>query len=83
MMNFLIRRLIIALLVAITVSLVGFGLLRFSGDLASLLAGENATAEDVARISQAYGLDRPIYIQYLDWVWNALRGDLVGSGALI
>ncbi len=76
MMNFLIRRLIIALLVAITVSIVGFGLLRFSGDLASLLAGENATAEDVARISQAYGLDRPIYIQYLDWVWNALRGDL-------
>lgn len=76
MVNFLIRRLVIALLVAITVSIVGFGLLRFSGDLASLLAGENATAEDVARISQAYGLDRPIYIQYFDWVWNALRGDL-------
>jgi peptide/nickel transport system permease protein len=76
MVNFLIRRLVIALLVAITVSIVGFGLLRFSGDLASLLAGENATAEDVERISQAYGLDRPIYIQYFDWVGNALRGDL-------
>ena len=76
MLNFLIRRLIIALLVAITVSIVGFGLLRFSGDLAALLAGENATADDVARIAKAYGLDRPIYIQYFDWVGNALTGDL-------
>lgn len=76
MINFLIRRLIIAVLVAITVSIVGFGLLRFSGDLAALLAGENATADDVARIAQSYGLDRPIYIQYFDWVGNALTGDL-------
>lgn len=76
MLNFFIRRSIIALLVAITVSIVGFGLLRFSGDLAALLAGENATAEDVERIAKAYGLDRPIYIQYFDWVWNALQGDL-------
>ena len=76
MVNFLIRRLIIALFVAITVSIVGFALLRISGDLASLLAGENATAEDVARIAKSYGLDRPVYIQYFDWVGSALTGDL-------
>ncbi len=76
MVNFLIRRLIIAVFVAITVSIVGFALLRFSGDLAALLAGENATAEDIARISKSYGLDLPIYQQYFNWVISALQGDL-------
>ena len=70
MLRFFVRRLIIALCVAITVSIIGFSLLRLSGDLASVLA------EDIARIAINYGLDRPFYIQYLDWVTSALRGDL-------
>ncbi|HEV2573918.1 ABC transporter permease [Methylocella sp. CPCC 101449] len=76
MLRFFVRRLIIALCVAITVSIIGFSLLRLSGDLASVLAGENASPEDIARIAMNYGLDRPFYIQYLDWVTSALRGDL-------
>lgn len=76
MVNFLVRRLIIALLVAFTVSVIGFSLLRLSGDLASVLAGENATTEDIARIATAYGLDRPFIVQYWDWITSALTGDL-------
>lgn len=76
MLRFLVKRLIIALCVAITVSIIGFSLLRLSGDLASVLAGENASPEDIARIAISYGLDRPFYIQYLDWVTSALHGDL-------
>lgn len=76
MVRFLVKRLIIALCVAITVSIIGFSLLRLSGDLASVLAGENASPEDIARIAANYGLDRPFYVQYLDWVFSALRGDL-------
>lgn len=76
MLRFFVKRLIIALCVAITVSIIGFSLLRLSGDLASVLAGENASPEDIARIAVNYGLDRPFYIQYLDWVTSALRGDL-------
>lgn len=76
MLNFLIRRLIIALLVAFTVSVIGFSLLRLSGDLASVLAGENATTEDIARIATSYGLDRPFVVQYWDWITSALMGDL-------
>lgn len=76
MVRFLIRRTAIAILVAITVSIIGFSLLRLSGDIASVLAGEAAKPADVARIAHAYGLDRPLYIQYLDWAWHALQGDL-------
>jgi ABC-type dipeptide/oligopeptide/nickel transport system permease component len=74
--RFLLRRLVISILVAVTVSIVGFSLLRLSGDLATSLAGENAKPEDVARIAHAYGLDRPLVIQYFDWAGHALTGDL-------
>jgi peptide/nickel transport system permease protein len=76
MLRFALRRTLIAVLVAITVSVIGFGLLRASGNLALVLAGESATPADVQRVSHEYGLDRPLYIQYLDWAGRALTGDL-------
>ena len=76
MAQFLLQRLTISLLVAITVSIIGFSLLRLSGDLAAELAGEDATQEEIAQVAKAYGLDRPFHIQYLDWVGKALQGDL-------
>jgi ABC-type dipeptide/oligopeptide/nickel transport system permease component len=76
MLRFVLRRLQIALLVAVTVSIVGFSLLRASGDIALVLAGENAKPEEVVRIAHAYGLDKPLYMQYLDWGGRALSGDL-------
>jgi peptide/nickel transport system permease protein len=79
MARFVLGRLIMLALVALTVSFIGFGLLRLSGDLASVLAGETASAAEVARVAQLYGLDRPLYIQYFDWAGKALRGDLGAS----
>ena len=76
MLRFVLGRLLMLALVALTVSFIGFGLLRLSGDLAAVLAGETATTADIARVARQYGLDQPLYVQYLDWVGKALRGDL-------
>ncbi len=76
MIRFLIHRATIAVLVSLTVSIIGFGLLRLSGDLASALAGDTAKPEQIAQVAHLYGLDRPLYIQYLDWAGKALHGDL-------
>jgi peptide/nickel transport system permease protein len=70
------RRLLLAIAVAFAVSAIAFLLLRVSGDLASSLAGEEATAADVERIRAQYGLDRPVLVQYGEWLWRALGGDL-------
>ena len=67
MLSFLIRRLLVSVLVALTVSVVAFSFLRLSGDLAALLAGENAKPDEIARIAHQYGLDQPLFVQYLDW----------------
>jgi peptide/nickel transport system permease protein len=74
--RFFVHRLLIALLVSATVTVVGFGLLRMSGDLAAELAGEDATPEEIAQTAKSYGLDKPLYEQYLIWVSAAFKGDL-------
>ncbi|MGO8917977.1 MAG: ABC transporter permease [Stellaceae bacterium] len=75
MIAYALKRILVALLVAVTVSIISFALLHLSGDLAQALAGPAATAGDVAQVRKAYGLDRPLPIQYLDWAGKALRGD--------
>ena len=76
MLMFTAKRLFVALLVAITVSVIGFTLLRLSGDLAQAMAGPSSTAADVEAVRKAYGLDRPLWIQYLEWAGKAMTGDL-------
>ena len=73
---FVVNRLIVALCVAVTVSVIGFSLLRLSGDLTQRLAGEDAKQAQIEDVARRYGLDRPLYAQYLDWAGNALSGNL-------
>ncbi len=79
MIRFLVRRLIVALLVAATVMTLAFILTRLSGDLAISIAGPNATAADIEAVRKAYGLDRPVLEQFFDWVGRAVTGDLGNS----
>lgn len=75
MLAFTVKRLGLAVLVAVTVSALAFLLLRASGDVATALAGENARAEDIENIRRIYGLDRPLLVQYLEWLWKMAHGD--------
>jgi peptide/nickel transport system permease protein len=74
-LSYLGKRLAVAVLVAFTVSVIAFFLLRMSGDLASMMAGEDASAADVQAIREMYGLDRPLIEQYWEWLGNGITGD--------
>lgn len=76
MLKFMLRRLGVAVLVALTVSLLTFSMIYLSGDPAMALAGETATQEDIENIRRVYGYDQPIIVQYLDWLAGAIQGDL-------
>lgn len=76
MIAFLGRRLIVAVGVTLVITFLTFLLLFVSGDPATALAGASSRAEDVEKIRVLYGLDRPILVQFAEWLWNALRGDL-------
>jgi len=75
MLVFILKRLGLALLVAFTVSFISFSLLFLSGDPAAALAGETASGEDVEALRVLYGFDRPMLVQYAEWLTQALRGN--------
>jgi peptide/nickel transport system permease protein len=75
MLPYLLKRLAVAGLVALTVSLITFSMIYLSGDPAVALAGESATERDIENIRTYYGYDRPIIVQYADWLLRALQGD--------
>jgi peptide/nickel transport system permease protein len=71
------RRILLALPVLVGVSLLVFGVMRLApGDPAAIMLGAQATAEDVARLRRDLGLDRPVAVQYLQWMGRVLQGDL-------
>lgn len=59
----------------LVVSTVLFFLLRLTGDPAAVLAGPDATAEQLAAIRRAYGLDQPLAVQFFSYIGQMLRGD--------
>ena len=79
MLQYALKRAVLALLVALTVSLVCFMLVNLSTDVATAMAGEGATAEAIDSIRHQYGLDRPLGVQYVEWLGRAATGDFGDS----
>jgi len=72
------RRLILAVPTILLTSIVVFLMLfLIPGDPAAIYIGDNtSTPERLAEIRHQMGLDKPLYVQYVDFVWHALHGDL-------
>jgi peptide/nickel transport system permease protein len=75
MKRFLLKRLGFALLSLFLLSLTIFAFVRVTGDPAVLLAEPGASADDLAAIRQQFGLDRPLWVQYGDFLAHLLRGN--------
>jgi dipeptide transport system permease protein len=77
MFRFLLGRLAVLIPTFIGVSIIAFSFIRMlPGDPVALLSGERVMSpERHAEISHALGFDRPIVIQYLDYLWGVVRGD--------
>ena len=75
MLQYTLKRLLVAVLVALTVSVVNFSLLLASGDIAASMAGEAASQAHIQAIRSHYGFDQPLLVQYFSWLGKALTGD--------
>ncbi|GAB4180778.1 MAG: ABC transporter permease [Thalassobaculales bacterium] len=77
MIGFVARRLVQLLPVLIAASACIFAMIyAVPGGPVGVLVGENATPEQIAAVTAEFGLDRPVLVQYLDWLKRALAGDL-------
>jgi peptide/nickel transport system permease protein len=71
------RRILATIPVMAVVALFVFSLLYLApGDPATIIAGDQATPADIERIRQGLGLDRPFLVQFSEWLWRILHGDL-------
>lgn len=76
MVRFSIRRGIAAISVMFIVSVLTFAVLQWlPGDPAEIILGVNASPSALANLRAALGLDQPWYMQYLHWLFAALRGN--------
>ena len=77
MLGYIGRRILATIPVMAVVGLFVFSLLYFApGDPAAIIAGDQATPDDVARIRATLGLDRPFLVRFWEWSWQILHGDL-------
>src|SRR5438034_2540475 len=76
MKRFIVKRMGYAALSLVLLSLIIFLLVRLTGDPTVLLVEPGASKEDMAAIRVQLGLDRPIWVQYGQFVSSTLRGDL-------
>jgi len=75
MLAFVLRRLLQAILVMLTVAFIAFMLFQFVGDPVTNIVGQDATPQEREQLRADLGLDQPFPVQYVRFVGNALRGD--------
>lgn len=75
MLVFIIRRLIQAILVMLTVSLLAFILFRYIGDPVTIMLGQDATEQDRIHLRASLGLDQPAPVQFARFVQQAVHGE--------
>lgn len=77
MLSYIIKRLLYAVPIALSVTVLSFVLVYLApGDPLNAIAPADAPADVITALKSAYGLDRPIPVQYLLWLGRALHGDL-------
>jgi peptide/nickel transport system permease protein len=77
LLAFIIRRLIQTIVVLIIVSIISFFLLHLiPGDPVSAMLGLDATPQSVAQLRHELSLDKPLGVQYINWIWGVFHGDL-------
>lgn len=80
MLQYTIRRLLLAIPVVVGILIVTFSLARMiPGDPCKAMLGEKATAEVCERFTKEFGLDKPIYVQFAIYMGNIFKGDFGNS----
>ena len=75
MLAFVLRRLIQAVVVMLTVAFIAFMLFQYVGDPVTNLLGQDATVEQREQLRADLGLDAPFPVQFVRFVGNAVRGE--------
>ena len=86
MFAFVIKRLVQAVLVMVSVAFIAFMLFQYVGDPVVFLLGQDATPAQINQLRSDLGLDRPFFVQFWHFLVNAAQGEFglsLGQGAKV
>ena len=75
MLAFILRRLLQAVIVMVTVAFISFMLFQYVGDPVVFLLGQDATPDQIRELRAALGLDQPFFVQFWHFLVNAAQGE--------
>jgi ABC-type dipeptide/oligopeptide/nickel transport system permease component len=75
MLAFILRRLAQSVVVMLVVAFISFIMFRYVGDPIANLVGQDSRLSDIEALRERLGLNAPIYMQFLNFIGNALRGE--------
>lgn len=76
MTRYIAHRLVTTIPVMGVVAIIVFAMIRLTGDPAAILAGDTASSDQIDALRRSLGLDKPLYVQFVVWVGQLVRGDL-------
>jgi len=77
MVRLILSRILSAIPLLLVISILAFSMVHLMpGSIASIILDAGATPEAIAELEAEMGLDQPFFVQYFDWLKNALQGDL-------
>jgi len=82
MASYVLKRLALSFVVLFCVSVITFALVRLAGDPAVAVAGQDATEAELEAVRVAMGFNRPLAVQYVEWLGRVASGDLGYSNIL-
>lgn len=79
LISYIVRKILLAIPVVILATLIVFLMLYLTGDPVAQLRPPHGSLEDLQKIRERYGFDKPIFVQYGMFLWNLIHGDLGNS----
>lgn len=73
--TYIAKRFIQGMMVMLAASMICFVIFQYSGDPALNMVGQYATFQEINEVRELLGLDKPVYIQYGKWLFNAIQGN--------
>src|SRR3546814_14545321 len=75
-MNYILNRMLATIPVMLVVAILTFLLIHLSpGDPAAQIAGDSASAADIAKLHASLGLDQPLWQHFFQWAWQITRSE--------
>lgn len=76
MRKYILKKLLLAIPVLLGITVIDYAIMSLAGSPLDMLVGPRVTEQSIALRAASWGLDQPVWVQYCNWLWEVLHGNL-------